>query len=61
MEAAKTDPEILEQFRQYPTLIETVAAELHPENFALFRNDEVAFDGTSDCGYIGYGLDIAFN
>jgi hypothetical protein len=61
LDAAKSDPEILEQFRPDPELMEAVTAEPHPDGFELFRNDEVAFDGTSDCGYIGYGLDIAFS
>jgi hypothetical protein len=61
IEAARTDPEILEQFNPDPLLMDAVAAEPDPEGFKLFRNDEVAFDGTSDCGCIGYGLDIAFS
>ena len=59
--AAKTHPEILEQFDPDPTLMEAVASEPDPDAFVLFRNDEVVFDGTNDCGYIGYGLEIAFN
>jgi hypothetical protein len=61
LEAAQAHPEILNQFKPDSSLMEAVAAEPDPEGFELFRNDEVAFDGTGDCGYIGYGLDIAFN
>jgi len=61
LEAAQTDPGILDQFEPDPELIKAIATEPDPEGFTLFRNDEVAFDGSSDCGYQGYGLDIAFN
>lgn len=59
--AAQDNPEILDQFRLDETLTMSVATEPNAESFEIFRNSEVAFDGLSDCGYLGYGLDVAFS
>lgn len=61
LKAAAEEPELLDQFLPAKELLECVAEQLEPESFKLFRNGEVAFDGLSDCGCLGYGLDIAFS
>ena len=36
-------------------------APIKPTMTCGVRNAEIACDGTSDCGYFGFGLDIAFS
>ena len=61
LEMGAEDPEFLDQFLPSEGLLKRVAEQPDPESFMLYRNDEVAFDGLSDCGNFGYGLDIAFS
>jgi hypothetical protein len=58
---AEQDPSFLDQLKPDETLVEILATEPRAETFVMYRNDEVSFDGSTDCGYIGYGLDIAFS
>lgn len=60
-EFAKTDPDIWDQFAPDETLISELSKEKDRDSFSMFRNEEIAFDGTADCGYLGFGLDIAFS
>jgi hypothetical protein len=58
---AEQDPSFLDQLKLDETLAEVLATEPRAETFVMYRNDEVSFDGSTDCGYIGYGLDIGFS
>jgi hypothetical protein len=42
-------------------ILKAVANEAKPESFAAYRNPEVSFEEMGDCGWPGYGLDIAFS
>jgi hypothetical protein len=61
VEAAVEWPELLDQFKTDETLLFELANEPDAERFRMYRNEEVSFDGLSDTGYVGYGLEIAFN
>jgi hypothetical protein len=61
VEAAASDPQLLEDFEIDENLTEAVANEPVPASFRMFRNNEVAFDEYGDTGYRGFGLDIAFS
>lgn len=61
LEVARDDPSILDQFKFDEALTTAVANEPGTETFAMYQNSEVSFDGVSDCGYLGYRLDIAFS
>lgn len=61
LEAAVEWPELLDQFKTDETLLSELSNERDAETFRMYRNEENSFDGLSDTGYLGYGLDIAFS
>jgi hypothetical protein len=61
LKAAEEFPEILDSCRLNSVISDAIAREERPQSFQAFRNMEVAFDGTLDCGPSGNQLDIAFS